>query len=365
MSTFNDIRTKFANAVLEASVNQIPVIVGNTQIGFIDKNDQEIMDALSSLVNSAGSKNEIVSFLLGIGFPANEAETLFNQLSKKNDVKIIASYFKNRTITIDSLIGKISNAGDINKNLGLEQKSSEDFYGFSWRTSPPMGPGEVWLSTILRDGRRPTGAEKGDVIVGSIELEVKGPNGRLIGQSGYGDAKQLRIKFNETISRIADNLGHTNTFKVIDTGKDNFWNVGKKSGEGFEINLKELSKTNNGFSPKEISMISTEIITAFKNYLLNLDIAKYSNILSNAIGKDGSINTKKWHEEMLPMFFEYYHNIELFEYIAFTSGNGRFLLIDPINFRDSFNKGLIDFTAAPSFTNGAGSQGGTYGISIK
>lgn len=363
----SDIRARFAAALSRLELNEaseIPVSIGKDVIGTVKPNDTDTIDHLKSLVNSSASKEAVISFLLGIGYPADQAEILFTILSRNNDLSAFASYIQNRTVTLSSLLGKISDAHSINASIGVPGKASIGFYGMSWRTSPPMGPGEVWLSTVLAGGRRPNGSEKGDVIVDGVELEVKGPNGRLIGQSGYGDAKQMRAHFNTAMSNIAANLGHT-SFNVIDNGKDNFWNVGKKSGEGIEINLKAISKLNNGFSPKDLSMISAEIISAFRNYLLNLDASKYANILVNAIGKDGSINTTKWHAEILPMYFEYYQSHEQFNYIAFTSANGKFLLIDAYSFRDAYNKGFINFTASPSFTNGAGSQGGTYGITIK
>jgi hypothetical protein len=363
----HDIRARFAAALSRLELNEaseIPVSIGKEVIGSVKPNDTDTIDHLKSLVNSSSSKEAVINFLLGIGYPADQAEILFTILSRNNDLGSFASYIQNRTITLSSLLGKISDAHSINSSIGVPGKASVGFYGMSWRTSPPMGPGEVWLSTVLAGGRRPNGSEKGDVIVDGIELEVKGPNGRLIGQSGYGDAKQMRTHFANAMKNIANNLGYSD-FNVIDTGKDNFWNVGKKSGEGIEINLKEISKLNNGFSSKDTSMISSEIINAFGNYLLNLNTSAYSNVLAAAIGKNGSIDTNKWHAEILPMYFEYYQSHEQFSYIAFTSASGKFLLIDATSFRDAYNKGYINFTASPSFTNGAGSQGGTYGITIK
>jgi hypothetical protein len=366
--TNGDIRARFAAALSALEElnegSEIPVSIGRDVIGTVKPNDTDTIDHLKSLVNSSASKETVINFLLGIGYPADQAEILFTIISRNNDLSSFVSYIQNRTVTISSLLGKVSDSNSINSSIGVPGKASAGFYGMSWRTSPPMGPGEVWLSTILAGGRRPNGSEKGDVIVDGTELEVKGPNGRLIGQSGYGDAKQMRVHFYNAMTNVAANLGHTD-FTAIDSGKDNFWNVGKKSGEGIEINLKAISKLNKGFSSKEMLMISAEIIGAFKNYLLNLDVSKYSGVLANCIGKDGSINTSKWHAEILPMYFEYYQSHELFNYIAFTREDGRFLLIDASTFRDAYNKGLINFTAAPSFTNGAGSQGGTYGITIK
>ena len=365
--TNSDIRARFAAALSRLEINEaseIPVSIGKDVIGTVKPNDTDTIDHLKSLVNSSSSKEAVISFLLGIGYPADQAEMLFTIISRNNDLGTFASYIQNRTITLTSLLGKVSDANSINASVGVPGKASAGFYGMSWRTSPPMGPGEVWLSTILAGGRRPNGSEKGDVIVDGIELEVKGPNGRLIGQSGYGDAKQMRTNFAIAIKNIATNLGQSD-FNVIDTGKDNFWNVGKKSGEGIEVNLKEISKLVGGFSSKDMSMISNEIIGAFRNYLLSLDVSKYSGVLVNAISKNGAIDTAKWHDEILPMYFEYYQSHEQFSYIAFTSSNGKFLIIDATSFRDAFYKGLIKFEAAPSFTNAAGSQGGTYGITIK
>lgn len=364
-NTQGDIRARFAAALANLELNEaspIPVSIGKDVIGSVQPNDTDTIDHLRSLVSGSASKETIISFLLGIGYPANHAETLFTIVSRNNDLSTFVNYINNRTITLSSLIGGISDANQINASIGIPSKISSLFYGFKWVTSPPMGPGEVWLSTILAGGRRPGNKEKGDVMVDNVELEVKGPGGRIVGQSGYGDAKQMRTGFFNAMQKIATNLGIAD-FTPIDNGKDNYWNIGDKA-PGIEENLKAIAKLNSGFSSKDMVMVSAELVSVYQLYLINLNISQYSAVLAQAIGKDGSVNCKVWHAEILPMFFEYYQSLEQFNYIAFTGDNGKFLIIESYSFRDAFNKGLIKIIAKPSFTNGAGTQGGTYSISV-
>lgn len=365
MANYGNIRILFESLQqkLNEAVTEVPVIIGKDVVGTIDSRDASTIDHIKSLVSSASSKEAVITFLISLGYPADQAEILFSAISRGSDIKVVSEYLLNRTISMSSLLNNVSDANSINSSIGVT-KASAQFYAFSWRTSPPMGPGEVWLSTILKDGRRPSGGEKGDVIVDDLELEVKGPNGRLIGQSGYGDAKQMRNKLATAVSNISKNLKVNH--EVIDSGKDNFWNIGKSAGSGLEENLKAIAKQlKGGFSKSDLSMISMEIISAYSNYLLNLDVKKYGSILVDVISKDGHINPTKWHVEMLTMYFEYYHSQEHFDYIAFTTSNGKFLIMDVSSFKSFYSNGSIVATSVPSFTNAAGSQGGTYGISLK
>lgn len=365
MSTFNDIRTRFQVGMDKMNEREVPVKIDNDAVGTVDLNDTETIDAIKTTVNSAGSRDSVIDFLKGIGFPENEANNLFLILSKSSDLNKTSEYLLSRNITIGSLLNKVSDAKSINTNIGMTGKPGDMFYGFTWRTSPPMGPGEPWLSTILSGGRRPNGSEKGDVIVEDLELEVKGPNGRLIGQSGYGDAKQVRAAFARAIENIANGLKLGNFRLIDDPSNDGFWNVTKKEGRGLEINLQSIVEQYGLLDKKAIQLASSEIINAFKTYLNNLDTNKYASALVDCISKDGRINTTKWHSAILTMYFEYYHSIEGFDYIALTTSTGKFAIIEVSKFKEFYDKGLINATSVPSFTNGAGSQGGTYGITLK
>ena len=365
MSTYNDIRTRFQVGINRMNEKEVPVEIDNSVVGTVDDSDNEVIDTIKTVVSSAGSKDAIIDFLKSINFPENEANILFNILSKSDDIEKTSKYLLSRDVEMGSILNKPMTAKDINSKIGLTGKASELFYNFSWRTSPPMGPGEPWLSTVLKDGRRPSGSEKGDVVVDKFELEVKGANGRLIGQSGYGDAKTVRTSLSTAVKNIANSL-NMNDYEVIDNGNDGFWNITKKEGRGLEMNLKAItSRLGSPFSKKDLALISNEIITAFKSYLLNLDVNKYGSILIDAIGKDGSINFNKWHSAMITMYFEYYYGIEKFHYIAFTTKEGKFLISEPSKFKDLYDAGILVASSIPSFSNSAGSQGGTYGIRLK
>lgn len=365
MGTINDIRARFEVGIKKMEEKEVPVKIDNDVVGTIDVKDTQTIETIKTTVNSAGSRDSIIDFLKEIGFPENEANNLFLILAKSSDMSKTSEYLLSRNITLGSLLNKVSDAKVINTNIGMSGKPGDMFYGFTWRTSPPMGPGEPWLSTVLSGGRRPKGSEKGDVIVDDLELEVKGPNGRLIGQSGYGDAKQIRTSFARAIENIAKELKLTNFNIIKDDRNDAFWNVTKKEGRGLELNLKAIAGQIGLLDKKAIQLVSSEIINAFKTYLLNLNVKKYSSILTDCILQDGTINTVKWHSAILTMYFEYYHSIEGFDYIALTTSTGKFAIIDVSKFKEFYDRGLINATSAPSFTNSAGSQGGTYGITLK
>lgn len=364
--THNDIRTRFQVGINKLEEKEVPVEIDNNVVGTIDDSDTEVVDTIKATVSASGSKDAILSLLAELNFPENESKILFNIISNSENVEKVAEYLLSRDITLGSILNKPQDAKVINSKIGMTGKTSDMFYGFSWRTSPPMGPGEAWLSAILKDGRRPSGSEKGDVIVGDLELEVKGPNGRIVGQSGYGDAKKVRESFATSIANIAKYLG-LDGFEVInDLKNDGFWNITKREGRGLELNLKKIaSDLGRPFNKKDLNMISNEIVGALRAYLLNIDTKKYGSILSDVVSADGTINLDKWHSNIITMYFEYYYSIEDFDYIAFTTSSGKFMIAEVSKFKEFYDKGIIKADSVPSFTNKAGSQGGTYGISLR
>lgn len=347
----------------ESLINEkmLSVSVEDDIIGYIKDDDIEIKNKLSRVVGSSSVKKDLISFLISnVNIPKQQAELMFDVLSKSDDISKIKNYFLNRNINIDSLIGNITEASSINSKLGLIGNTSQEFFNFSWRTSPPMGPGEVYLSTILKDGRRPTTKEKGDCMIGNSEMEIKGPGARLIGQSGYGDAKKMRESLFTAIKNIAFQLNIEHT--VINDKSDNFWNITTRDGRGFEKNLIEISKSYGKFGKKELLIISAELVNAWGTYLLNLDTRENSGIFIDCISSDGKINIKKYNRNLLSMFFNYYYSLENFHYFCMTHESGKFLIINPKDFMKFYDNGIIKIKAPPSFTNQAGTQGGSFAI---
>jgi hypothetical protein len=355
---------KFKQFVNWLSENAVPVEIDSTVVGHIDGNDQEAKTKITKIASSASSKGSILEFLLGIGYPAQQANFLFDVLMHGSDMQKLSTYFSNRTNKIENFIGSVVDSYTINSTLGIDKKTSLEFFNFSWRTSPPMGPGEVYLSTIFDGGKRPGTKDKGDVIINGSELEVKGSGARLVGQHGYGDAKLMRKSFNSAMANLAKDLKIKN-FSVEDDGKDSFWNITKRDARGLDINLKKIASEVGGFKPREILVASSEIVKAYNTYLLNLDTSKHAGAFQNSINKDGSINVREFNRSLLDLYFNYYYENEKFTYFCMTDPRGLFLIINPADFMSYFDKGIINIGAPPSFTDKAGSQGGSFSIELK
>lgn len=350
---------------LNESGTSVPVSINKETVGYIEANDIETKNKITKIARSSSTKESIINFLLEIGYPSQQAQFLFDILMQGSDMQKISDYFSNRTNKLENFLGSLIDSYSINSNLGIDRKTSLEFFNFSWRTSPSMGPGEVYLSTIFDGGRRPSTKEKGDVIIDGAELEVKGSGARLIGQHGYGDPKLMRNSLNKAMSDLAKSL-EIKDFTVIDSGKDDFWNITKKDGRGLEINLMKIAKElKRGLKPEDILIASSHIITAYKTYLINLDEKRYAGTFQKCIGKDGKINIPDFNRALLEVYYNYYYEMEKFMYFCITNPRGMFLIINPTEFMSYFDKGIIKMGDPPSFTNKAGNQGGSFGIKLK
>jgi hypothetical protein len=342
----------------------IPVEIGKEVVGHIAKSDQDAINKITKIAGSASSKGAVIDFFIGIGYPNQQANFLFDVLMHGSDMQKLSTYFSNRTNKVEDFIGSVIDSYTINSTLGIDKKTSLEFFNFSWRTSPAMGPGEVYLSTIFDGGRRPGTKDKGDVIVNGAELEVKGSGARLVGQHGYGDAKLMRKAFNHAMAELAKELKIKN-FTVEDNGTDSFWNITKKDARGLEINLKKIASEVGGFKPRDILLASSMIVTAYTTYLKNLDFRSKAGTFEKSIGRDGSINVVQFNRSLLELYYNYYYENEKFTYFCMTDSKGLFLIIKPTDFMSYYDKGIIKVSAPPSFTDGAGSQGGSFAIGLK
>lgn len=342
----------------------VPVEIDKTVVGHISKSDQDAINKITKIAGSASSKSAVIDFLIGIGYPSQQANFLFDILMHGSDMQKLANYFSKRTNRVEDFIGNVIDSYTINSTLGIDKKTSLEFFNFSWRTSPPMGPGEVYLSTIFDGGRRPGTKDKGDVIVNGAELEVKGSGARLVGQHGYGDAKLMRRSFNYAMLELANSLKISN-YQVEDNGNDAFWNITMKDARGLEINLKKIAAESGGFKPKDILMASSLIVKAYTTYLNNLDYNTNAGIFSKSISRDGSIDVRSFNRSLLELYFNYYYENEKFTYFCMTDTRGLFLIIKPTDFMSYYDRGIIKISAPPSFTDRAGSQGGSFAIAIK
>tara|TARA_R100000655_G_scaffold30834_1_gene61947 strand:- start:651 stop:3638 length:2988 start_codon:yes stop_codon:yes gene_type:complete len=357
----------------------IDVILGQELIGQIDDKDDEAMRRLRGIVTTGSFKKELYEFLVGtVNFPPEQADRVIRLISRAEDPAKAAGYLLNRTFTLASTVGKKLNGIKAATKFMGTKKISPELWSFNWPTSPAQGPGEVFLSLIFADGRRPASGEKGDLFVGNTEVEVKGPNGRLAGQKGYGDAKQMPVKLWEVGEKVLANpkefpvgpFSSASMSEVVAKPKpgDLSWNITKKESRKFGEMLQILArsqKPEGKFTNKQKQTISRYIMEAYKNYLLGLDVNSNSAKLVPAINNDGSLNLPLWHSVMVNIYFDYYLSLENFGYIAFNNDAGDFLIVEPSKFGKLMGNGTIWIKTPPSFSSSAGNQGGTYGIDLK
>lgn len=336
------------------------VKIDNEVVGTIDSNDTEAINTIKRLAQSSENKEEVKAFLTTIGVPSKNQKGLID-LFASGDWGKSTAYLLDRSLDVNSVIGKKLSAFDINEKLfGIKnKKDSLDLFSYQWPTQPPMGKGEVWLSLIFKGGSK---AGVGDVDVNGMNMEVKGKGARLVGQKGYGDAKRMPFHFKDAVEKIARDLGATE-FSIKD-GSGLEWSVTKTSGRLLESNLKQIATLIGGFDKKQISMISKEIINAYKNLYVGLNVSQYGKSLEGAINKDGSFNIDVYNKEMLKMSFDYYHQVEQFVYFTMTNDKtGNILVIKPEQFSKYVDDGTVKYTPQ-SWGKSSGTQGGYFAIAI-
>jgi len=359
----NDMKhLKTYDSFFESTLNKkiIKVSLDNKVIGSIDDNDIDAINTIKRITSSSDGKAEVKAFLTTIGIPKDNHEDLITLLGG-GDWPKGSSYLLNRTLSVSRLLGKITSSFDVNRTLfGItDKKLSDKLFSFQWATQPPMGKGEAWLALVLENGSK---AGVGDVNVNGMNTEVKGVGARLVGQHGYGDAKQMGNHLRNALLTICANL---NIDYTPETGSGLDWSVTKRDSRLLGKNLQEMSKIKGGFSKTDIQLISSSLIDAYKNLYTGLQTTKYKNILIPLIKKDGSLDANGYNITTLKMSFDYYHQVEQFVYFAMTNNKtGNFLIIEPKDFDSLVDSGAIKYSPQ-SWGERSGTQGGYFAIEIK
>jgi hypothetical protein len=345
----------------ESKVNEKKIIVSldKEAVGMIDQNDTSAIDTIRRIAGSSEGKEDVKAFLSTIGIPSDRHDEIITLLGGGDWAKG-SSYLLNRTLSVSRILGKKMSSFDVNKTLlGItDKKLSDKLFSFQWPTQPPMGKGEAWLALMIDGGSK---AGVGDVEINGMNTEVKGVGARLVGQHGYGDAKRMGDHLRSALLDVCANLGIDYT---PPTGGGLDWSITKKEGRLLGSSLKEMAKIKGGFSNKDIQLISSSIINAYKNLYTALQTTKYSNVLTGAIKKDGSLDTNRYNIEMIKMSFDYYHQVEQFTYFAMTNNNtGNFLIITPNEFSSLIENDTIKYSPQ-SWGERSGAQGGYFAIAI-
>ena len=365
MATTGDFRARFAAALNEAKADTLEVQLGGEVLGKILKTDVKTQAEIKSAVNGAAFEADIKSFLVDVvQIPGDDnVETGFQILRQSTNPEQMLGYLNNRTLK-PSDFTKVSDPISITQDfLALPANAAQKLYTWSWKSTPSTGRGEVWLSLMLKDGRRPNTGEKGDTIIDKKEWEVKGDGARIAGQKGFGDAKQMPSHLNTAIVNFCSRVGRMAPEFLNDSAKDNAWNIGKKSGGLLGQALEALAKEKK-FDKKDLAALNVELLIAYKKYLLGSDSTLN---LTDAIASNGKINLAKYNRILLEMYYDHYAKTEKFAgivLVSYTKANKFLVCTKPEDFLTAFDAGQVKIAATPSFTKAAGAQGGSFAIQL-
>lgn len=375
----NSIRNNFEyllNKLNEAK--SLPVSIGSTVIGAINADDERTIAELKATVQGAGFEVDLKNFLRDeIGLPHEQhIETAFNILKRSQDPVKMMEYFKNRTLQYASALGKAADPIKLAQDLiGLDATTAEQLFQFTWNSTPSTGIGEVWLSLMFKEGRRPNSKEKGDTIIDNKEFEVKGNGARLQGTHGYGDGKKMRDNFKTGVNEMCKTIGRTIPQNILDDSdkSDLSWNITKKLSGSFGKCLKAMANEK-PFDKREIAAISAELGEVYKTYLLSAKIPNQAFV--KAISENGDFDVVVFNKILLGIYFSYYLQIEKFKYIVLVSYpkgdtpkyiTNKFFIskADTKTIMSLFEKNILQISAPPSFGERASSQGASFAIQLR
>jgi hypothetical protein len=248
--------------------------------------------------------------------------------------------------------------------LALPANVAKKLFIWSWKSTPSTGRGEVWLSLMLKDGKRPDSTQKGDMMIDKAEWEVKGDGARIAGQKGFGDAKQMRHHLNTAIVKFCGDIGRKAPDFLNDSAGDNAWNIGKKSAGLLGKSLEALAKEKK-FVKADLVKLNTRLLEAYSQYLLAFT-TKLS-LTKGIVGLDGKINIAKYNRILLEMYYSHYENTEEFDgifLVSYTKANKVLACTTTKEFLKAVDSGQIKISAYPSFTDAAGAQGGSFAIQL-
>jgi len=316
--------------------------------------DNVILDKIENLVNrDSDIEKSIIDLIVKSGIPSNKAEEISDKALSYPGAEKFANYLKKRSLTLKSINGKTISS--VLSKTGIDNNFLSWLIQYTWPASPSIGRGEVALALLLKNGTK--AADKGDIKVGGIEVEVKGAGGRLKGQHGYGTGLAGAQAFETELKKLAKKLPKEIALKN---------NIPPSGGT-------EYNPTGNNWA---IDRIGSEMILVSKGKITSTDIVKvwkkglnavFLNMntgwIKSHIDNAGKIkNRDKFVKDFGINTIEYYMSQEGFGAIALLHpSSGKMALVtDPKNAYSS-----IKIKAPPSFSAKAGSQGATFAIDVK
>lgn len=313
-----------------------------------------IRKVFSFLSRDSGEYDKALGVLVSIGIPERYGRTILDQSLETGDFEDLAKYLQKRTLTLNALSSTNDFISAAKKAVpGLSDKFVSWLVNYQWPTTPSMGAGEAALIILLKDGNKPA---KGDVAVGNRELEVKGDNGRLKGQHGYGLGEQAAKVFFDEFSKRMKKVPAEHRIPVPKPGGTEY-NCTKTGKGGWAANDLARVCVAHGAATK------ADIISIWKKAIQAIQTKMPVNWIASYVTDTGEIhNATGFLKTWLAESATYYQKVEGFEAILLISRKGKFVVISPNDF-DKLDT-LVKWTP-PNFSSRAGSQGAAFGITVK
>jgi hypothetical protein len=354
----------------------LPVEIGDESVGEISSEDKRTKNTIKSAVNATSVKDSFITFLRSIGWEDKGIKSFLGILQEvdADHQQRLLEYISDRSVALaDVADGTKQNANELMSELFdiNDPTIATELFGLEWPSTPAVGAGEAFLSFILDQGRRPKGrGEKGDLLYGNSEVEVKGASGRFRGQAGYGTGTAVTDQWEIALDVLNKELNPD--YELEEVASDTGWNIlGKTNGGHFFSQVSNMVKDRGTPLTKEEKMlISSEFVKGIKRLLLKAEI---DESLIAGIIPDNAVFTidfiKQVHQLLIKEYYEYYKSIEGFDYMALINKKDNSFLIDTA---DDFGDKLVDYISnktirmiVPNFSKAAGAQGSFYGIELK
>lgn len=316
--------------------------------------DDVLRKVFSFLNRDSGEYDKTLKTMTDIGIPEKYARQILDFSLETGDFDIFTKYMQKRTLTLKKLDGQSDFISAAKTAIpGLSDQFAAWLINYQWPTTPAMGAGEAALVILLKDGNKPA---KGDVGIGNRELEVKGDNGRLKGQHGYGTPEQASNIFAKRFEELMKKVPAAKRIPVPKGGGTEY-NPTKTGNSGWAANdLARVCVAEGAAKKGDIVKIWQE---AIQSLFHKMSVGWVSRFVSNS----GEINNitgflTTWLAEAA----KYYHKTEGFEAILLLSRKGKFKVLMPSDFD---KLGDLVKWSPPNFSSRAGSQASTFGITVK
>ena len=324
------------------------------------KYPEKILRRVGELLNVDTLANESVEKVMTqiMGSDANRVDDILDICMRGNtDQTKFATYMQDRSISYTAFMGNSNSLADVFNDTGLSSKAIERLAMYKWPSMPAIGPLEVLLALLLKDGERPTGKQAGDLRVAGRPFEVKGYSARLKGQKGFGSPSGVRKAWISAYNMESQEPNFA-------PKEESAWGSGS-----WLITLESLNKKLipiRGFDSAMKSMQS-----GFMAAYTNLSASDLT-WMDSYVSQDGTIDKGGFIRKLAETAFQYYISVEDIEVFCVTNAtlakggpsisNAKVLMFKPSEFPKYLGSqiGIV----MPSFAESAGAQGVAFGLKL-